>query len=166
MIQYASLHRGNRERMANWARQWSGDNPVPHQETKACYWREIVGNPFHNIKFDHGKVPCGSDAHKLATVIRNDYTWEAMPILGDALEEQGITDTAVLAHLRGGEKLWRCGGQGTHAHDGKKGHVYHGRYHEYHPGGLHHHHDEKCKHEKFHLAGCWVLRLILGPEKT
>jgi hypothetical protein len=42
----------------------------------------------------------------MATAIYEDRRWSDMPLLGDALEEAGVTDQAVLDH---------CRGQGPHA---------------------------------------------------
>jgi hypothetical protein len=63
--------------------------------------REVIGNPFrpfavaHSWRAWHG----GLVAH-LAEGIYEERTFEDMPVLGDALEEAGCTDEAVLGHCR------------------------------------------------------------------
>jgi hypothetical protein len=63
------------------------------------FLRDIVGNPFQKVsrdrdwlRWNRGTVP------KLARVIYEERAWERMPILGDALEDAGCTEPAILAH--------------------------------------------------------------------
>jgi hypothetical protein len=63
--------------------------------------RCIFGNPFQSTSIDpevlrwsEGTVP------RLAQSIYEDRRWEALPILGDALEDAGCDEPAVLAHCR------------------------------------------------------------------
>jgi hypothetical protein len=63
---------------------------------------DIVGNPFHPGTLDpswrewnEGLIP------KMAQAISAERTFDHLPILADALEEAGCTDTALLEHCRG-----------------------------------------------------------------
>jgi hypothetical protein len=70
------------------------------ERTRYCdYLRDIFGNPFHFITISPSwrspTVTC------LAQEIYTEKTFERMPILADALEDAGCTDTDLLGHLRG-----------------------------------------------------------------
>jgi hypothetical protein len=43
----------------------------------------------------------GGTAVKMAAAMYDGRRWEDMPLLGDALEDAGCTDAALLGHLRG-----------------------------------------------------------------
>ena len=63
--------------------------------------RDILGNPFrpvafaHQWRFDHNWT-----AYKVAEEIYENRTFADLPILGDALEDAGCADKAILDHLR------------------------------------------------------------------
>lgn len=64
--------------------------------------RDVFGNPFHSptlapewLAWGDGVVPA------LAKGIYEDCAFDRLPILADALEEAGCTDTDVLGHCRG-----------------------------------------------------------------
>jgi hypothetical protein len=61
--------------------------------------RELFGNPFRPAVVDLSWLTPTVTA--LARVIYDERSFEDMPILADALEEAGCTDTALLEHLRG-----------------------------------------------------------------
>jgi len=70
------------------------------QDYKAHLLRELWGNPFRPVAFDPAWL-----AYNDGTVTRlaqsvSDGAFETLPILGDALEEAGYPDAAVLAHCR------------------------------------------------------------------
>jgi hypothetical protein len=72
--------------------------------------RDIFGNPFRTAE-----VPpiwsawADGTVVKLARSIYEDRAFERMPILGDALEEAGCTDEAILSHCRqAGEHVLGC----------------------------------------------------------
>lgn len=50
-------------------------------------------------------------------VTRAEPQWEMMPILGDALEEAGCAEAAILDHLRGTEPCPHCDGEGARFYD-------------------------------------------------
>jgi hypothetical protein len=69
---------------------------------QAALLREVFGNPFRLappvsapvLLWDDGTVP------KLARAIYEEWAFDRLPILGDALEESGCTDAALLGHCR------------------------------------------------------------------
>jgi hypothetical protein len=62
--------------------------------------REIVGNPFQSIIVQPETRTM--TVLEVAEAIETAKDWERMPILADALEDAGSTDTALLDHLRSG----------------------------------------------------------------
>ena len=73
-----------------------GKNPNAAQ----CHLvREIFGNPSSPESFEPAWVT--STATTLAREIHNNRSFDAMPILGDALEEAGCPSPAILDHCRG-----------------------------------------------------------------
>ncbi|OGZ69256.1 MAG: hypothetical protein A3D44_01030 [Candidatus Staskawiczbacteria bacterium RIFCSPHIGHO2_02_FULL_42_22] len=64
--------------------------------------REIFGNPFRPIAIDSAWLGWNDAAVvRLANSIYNTPSLSGIPILADALEESGCTDTGILEHLRG-----------------------------------------------------------------
>ena len=61
--------------------------------------RCIVGNPFRPVAFDPSW--CSPDVRALAGSIDAAGSFDAMPVLADALEEAGCTAAEVLEHCRG-----------------------------------------------------------------
>jgi hypothetical protein len=65
--------------------------------------REVFGNPFQPVTFDLAWLAInGGSVRKLAELIYQDRQFDAMPILGDALEDAGCADAMILEHCRGG----------------------------------------------------------------
>lgn len=63
--------------------------------------RELIGNPFRPVRLDVGRLPWGgADVARLARVIDEEAAYDRLPILGDALEEAGCADEAILNHCR------------------------------------------------------------------
>jgi hypothetical protein len=61
--------------------------------------RDIIGNPFHRIRFQKKWV--SQHVRELAqTIYDNDESRDLLPILADALEEAGCTGEAILKHCR------------------------------------------------------------------
>jgi hypothetical protein len=74
---------------------------VPDQESQSRLLRCIFGDPFKPISIAPAVLASqGGTVVRLATAIYEDRRWEDMPLLGDALEEAGVTDQAVLDHCR------------------------------------------------------------------
>jgi hypothetical protein len=77
---------------------------------QAVLLREIIGNPFRTgtidpswLSWNDGTVP------KMAQVIYEERRFEDLPVLADALEDAGCTDTAILNHCRAqGEHVRGC----------------------------------------------------------
>jgi hypothetical protein len=75
------------------------DNPELGQTSLL---RCIVGNPWHPISIDPAVLTWQQGTVvNMAKAIYEERKWEDMPLLGDALEEAGCTDQAVLDHCRG-----------------------------------------------------------------
>jgi len=62
--------------------------------------REVFGNPFRPAAIDPSWLT--STVTQLAQAIYDDRAFDRMPILADALEDAGCTDTSILEHCRGG----------------------------------------------------------------
>jgi hypothetical protein len=65
--------------------------------------RDVMGNPFQPVPLRHSwlRAEGGAVAH-LAEAIRVEERYDELPILADALEDAGCTNTVVLEHCRGG----------------------------------------------------------------
>jgi hypothetical protein len=71
------------------------------QERKVHLVRELWGNPFHFVPLDPAWTAWNEGTVlRLAQSIYAEETFDTLPILGDALEEAGCADEAILAHLR------------------------------------------------------------------
>jgi hypothetical protein len=64
--------------------------------------RDLLGNPFRRKAAVPLSKPPGANAVRLARAIYDGRTFAELPVLADALEDDGITDADVVAHLRGG----------------------------------------------------------------
>jgi hypothetical protein len=74
---------------------------------RAALLREIVGNPWRPVP----KLPTtlGMDvARDIAQAIYDDYAFDRLPILADALEDARCDDAAILDHCRGVETCPAC----------------------------------------------------------
>jgi hypothetical protein len=75
--------------------------PWSQGDEKLSLFREVVGNPFCPIVVDPNWLLWnGGMVGKIAAAIYADRTFEQMPVLGDALEDAGCTNTELLAHCR------------------------------------------------------------------
>jgi hypothetical protein len=64
--------------------------------------RCIAGNPFHPVAVDPVWLAWkGGTVAELAQGIYEDRAFDRLPILADALEDAGCSDTAILDHCRG-----------------------------------------------------------------
>jgi hypothetical protein len=63
--------------------------------------REVMGNPFLPVSMHaHWQTWGGGIVVQLAEGIYEDRIFDSMPVLGDALEEAGCADEAILRHCR------------------------------------------------------------------
>lgn len=95
-------------RATDAARTWLGTTPersatAEEASSAACLAlvREIFGNPFRGgsvapawLHWNERTVP------KLALAIYDERAFDRLPILGDALEDAGCADSAILSHCR------------------------------------------------------------------
>lgn len=115
--------------------------------TQAALLREIFGNPFRPVTIPQleTRIPSGpwltNTVVGIARRIYDERRFEDMPILADALEDNGCTDEAMLQHCRSGEPHSECLGEGCRRCD--NGFV---------------------PLRGPHVRGCWVIDLILGKE--
>jgi hypothetical protein len=64
--------------------------------------RELFGNPFRPPTFDPAWLGWnGNTVARLARAAYDEYAFDQLPILADALEDAGCSDAAILAHCRG-----------------------------------------------------------------
>jgi hypothetical protein len=72
------------------------------RKAQAGLLRDILGNPFHPTAIDPGVRSWGDGTVvHLARSVYDDRAFDRLPILADALEEAGCTDTDLLTHCRG-----------------------------------------------------------------
>jgi len=75
---------------------------VPAGRRKMCELiRDLFGNPFYRADFDQNWQT--STVTALAECIYAQRSFEAMPILSDALEDAGCNDREILRHCRAGD---------------------------------------------------------------
>jgi len=66
--------------------------------------RDLLDSPFRETELDSMQLPGASElVRRLAQTIYDEGTYDGMPILADALEEAGCTNTDILNHCRGPE---------------------------------------------------------------
>ena len=69
--------------------------------------RDIFSNPFHPVSIDPGWLT--NTVIGLTHAIYEDRAFDRLPILADALEEAGCTNSDILAHCREpGEHVRGC----------------------------------------------------------
>jgi hypothetical protein len=88
--------RGARELAAS---RWGEPMLWPEATDQAKLLREIIGPHVFRVPV-LPDVSRRGEAARLAQGIQADQAWDRLPILGDALEEAGCADEAILAHLR------------------------------------------------------------------
>lgn len=72
------------------------------QVTQCGLLRCIIGNPFRASPITSAVLAWqGCTVVKMAEAVYEGRRWEDMPLLGDALEDAGCTDQALLDHCRG-----------------------------------------------------------------
>lgn len=77
------------------------DRREEEEREQIALLRDIFGNPFRSLKrpSDGPFLPDGS-IDRIARTIYERSAFDLLPILGDALEEAGVTDTEILHHCR------------------------------------------------------------------
>ena len=76
------------------------DAAAAEQRQKQCeLLRDLFGNPFRPVTFV--KEWKTTNVLAMAKTIYDQHAFERLPVLGDALEEAGCSDPAVLDHCRG-----------------------------------------------------------------
>jgi hypothetical protein len=95
-----SISAGNAREVARQSAEASRSSGGKDLTVSQCNLvREIFGNLFSPDPFDSAWVT--STAIALAMDINNNRAFDAMPILGDALEEAGCPSPSILDHCRG-----------------------------------------------------------------
>lgn len=81
-----------------------------HRRCVCYYLRDIFGNPFRTLAIDLLSLKWNDRiVPKLAQAIYDEYVFDRLPILADALEEAGCTDADILNHCRQpGEHVRGC----------------------------------------------------------
>ncbi|HJT77523.1 MAG TPA: hypothetical protein VJ739_10020, partial [Gemmataceae bacterium] len=84
-------------------RRWGAERAA-----QAALLRDLFGNPFRPPPA-LGPAWRGGAVPRLARAVYDERAFDRLPLLADALERAGCTDTAVLAHARGaGEHARGC----------------------------------------------------------
>jgi len=64
--------------------------------------REVAGNPLRPVAFDPGWLRWnGGWLPRLARTLYDEHRFDELPVIGDALEDLGCRDEALLGHCRG-----------------------------------------------------------------
>jgi hypothetical protein len=112
------------------------------------------------IHGEHSRyVNAGPDSHWEKCSCGNGYVsraepqWDMMLILGDALEEAGCTEAAILYHLRGNELCPHCDGEGVRFYDEDDRLQCKQRCDDCNGTG---------KRPVRHVVGCWCVELLMG----
>lgn len=81
-----------------------------HRRSVCYFLRDIFGNPFRTISIDSLWVEWNDGiVLKLAQALYDEYAFDRLPILADALEEAECTDADILDHCRRpGEHVRGC----------------------------------------------------------
>lgn len=87
-------------------KQWQ----AKHRRSVSYYLRDIFGNPFRTISADSRWLEWNDRTlPKLAQAIYDEFAFDRLPILADALEEAGCTDPDIFDHCRQpGEHVRGC----------------------------------------------------------
>lgn len=95
----ATLHHramaANAEQFFEWTAELSHQHDIP-------FLRDIFGNPFRTVSIAEAWLSWNDRTiPRIAQAIYDERKFEDMPVLADALEEAGCTDTEILGHCRG-----------------------------------------------------------------
>ena len=89
---------------------YSQNNWLAERAAQAILLRDLLCNPFRPVAFDPSCLAWNdSTVGKMAREFYADLRFGDLPILADALEEAGCTDSAILSHCRErGEHVRGC----------------------------------------------------------
>jgi hypothetical protein len=74
----------------------------PVKALQAALLRDVIGHPFYPVEIVPSWLAWSAGAvSELARSIYEERAFDRLPILGDALEEAGCADAAILNHCRG-----------------------------------------------------------------
>jgi len=77
------------------------DRRPQEEQAQADLLREVVGDPWGDAEVKPDWLLANDRAvARIADTIYAERRWDEMPILGDALEDAGCTDAAILGHCR------------------------------------------------------------------
>jgi hypothetical protein len=100
----ASLNAGWRAASAAAESATGRRSPATHRKERqhqADLVREVLGNPFRPLKLNPGWLAANDNAvRNLATAIDEEGAFDRLPLLGDALEDAGCAEAALLEHCR------------------------------------------------------------------
>lgn len=97
-IPFGSADASRASDSAGWA-QVAADQPSSEEQAQIALLHDVFGNPFRPALASPSWPT--TTVVGLAQAIYHDRTFDRMPILGDALEEAGCTNTDILGHCRG-----------------------------------------------------------------
>jgi hypothetical protein len=92
--------------LPEWPREIRGlaaqiATPCSSAHSQRQFLRDVMGNPFHTVRIEPIWLAWqNGEITRLAESIYDEHRWEEMSILGDALEDAGCTDEAMLSHCR------------------------------------------------------------------
>lgn len=102
----AALGPNARQRPGSEWKEWQ----TKHRRCVCYYLRDIFGNPFRTTSIDSRWIDWNDrTVPRLAQAIYDEYAFDRLPILADALEEAGCIDADILNHCRQhGEHVRGC----------------------------------------------------------
>ena len=165
-----------------FAKAWSSEAEESFRKREANFLRDIAGNPFATVLPNHIRDWVSPTVRKIAQAIYENHTFEDMPILADALEENGCTNEVILHHCRGEFPNYprrmkayhscpKCGNQGDwHGGPGQetKEKICLSGYHKqgviWQPGQNYPPGPSWIPKPFACVRGCWVTDLLLGKQ--
>jgi hypothetical protein len=101
-VQEAAEAAGSYLNVSGWRKCDQGQPaPFPDPHKVAEILREVFGNPFRSASLSRSVLAWnGGTVVKLARTIYDEWAFDRLPVLADALEEAGCTNADILAHCR------------------------------------------------------------------
>lgn len=85
-------------------RDYEAQRGLDEQRAQCQLFRDIFGNPLRPLSIDPAWLKWNAGTVlKIAQRIYDERCFDGMPLLGDALEESGCTESDILCHCRGSE---------------------------------------------------------------